>query len=150
MAVATTPSPAGAGVFTDDLSRCLVRATTAEDRAALVRWVFLTFAANPAFVDLVSVTEGEREQGIRSAARVYDRLLLIACRQETLQAWRAEGALAIEHGFEAIGNVAARELMGSPQSVAAVAELTTFMDMAALEVLAREAGVAAAEPPAQP
>jgi hypothetical protein len=33
-------SPVDAGVFSDDLSKCLVRSTTATDRAELVRWVF--------------------------------------------------------------------------------------------------------------
>ena len=38
--VALTTSTAWAGVYTDDLSKCLVDGTTTDDRTALVKWIF--------------------------------------------------------------------------------------------------------------
>ena len=46
LACAAAP-PAGAGVFSDDLSKCLVASTTTRDQTDLVRWIFATAALHP-------------------------------------------------------------------------------------------------------
>lgn len=40
--------PAHAGLYADDLSRCLVDKTTTEDKNTLVRWVISTTTLHPA------------------------------------------------------------------------------------------------------
>lgn len=147
---AAMPSPAFAGIFADDLGRCVVNSTTEGDRALLVRWMFLTAAANPAFDDLTSISEAERREGYRAAAAVYDRLLLRACRRESVAALRGEGSAGIEAGFQALGQVAGREMMASRESVTALRDLSTYMDGPGLEALGREAGVPAPSGGTQP
>jgi len=94
-------SPARAGVFADDLGRCVVSATTPQDRAALMRWMFVTAAANPAFRDLATVSAEQSREATRGAAAVFDRLLLRTCRRESIAALRGEGTAGIEAGFQA-------------------------------------------------
>jgi hypothetical protein len=143
-------SPAAAGIFADDLGRCVVTATTIADRSALMRWMFVTAAANPAFADLATVTPAERQGAVRAAAAVYDRLLLHTCRRETMAAMRNEGATGLEVGFQALGMAAGREMMNSPAGSASLGQLVENMDSAGLEALAREAGVPMPPRPAPP
>ena len=142
----TMTGPANAGIFADDLARCTVSSSTAADRTILVRWIFVVAAANPAFSDLASISDAERTQATRAVAAVYDRLLLRDCRRQSIAAVQNEGPAALESGFQALGQLAGREMMTSPASAASAQELTRFMDTAGLEALRREAGIP--DPPA--
>jgi len=133
--------PATAGIFADDLARCTVTSSTTEDRSALIRWMFVVAAANPAFSDLASIGATQREQAFRRAAAVFDRLLLHDCRRQSVAAMQNEGPASLESGFQAVGQLAGREMMSSPASVASLQDMTRFMDLAGLEALRREAGI---------
>lgn len=41
------PAVSHAGLYTDDLARCLVVSTSTQDRADLVRWIFSAASAHP-------------------------------------------------------------------------------------------------------
>ena len=139
-----SPSSAAAGIFTDDFSRCLVRSATPEDRQALLRWLFLAAAANPALDGLVEVSETNRDVFNRAAASVFNRLLLDACRADAVAAIRNEGVGAVEAGFRTLGELAGREMMNTPQGRAHMAELDRFLDTNGMEALGTEAGIAPA------
>jgi hypothetical protein len=145
---ATASSAVTAGAFSEDLNRCAVNAATAADRIALTRWAFTIAAANPAFADMATVNEARRQQNFRAAAGVFDRILIHDCRRESLAALRNEGRGALENGFAAIGELAGREMVSSPVSLASAEQLSNFVDIAGFEALAREAGVAAPAHPA--
>ena len=138
-------SPASAGVFSDDLVRCEVNAATAADRALLGRWIFIVAGANPAFADLIAISDAERQQSNRLVASLFERLLLRDCRREAVAALRNEGAPALAQAFQTIGEVAGREMVSSPASMASAGEIDHYLDGAGLAALRREAGIA--DPP---
>jgi hypothetical protein len=137
---ALLPGPAQAGVHADTLGRCAIGATSAAERTALLRWIFITAAANPELADLASVDSAVRERSVRAAANVFNRVLLTACRRESVAALRHEGAGGLQRGFEALGQLAGMEMMTSPAGMAAMAQLGSYMDTAGLAALGREAG----------
>ena len=47
--------PAAAGLYADDLARCLVGSTPAADGAALVRWMFAALAQHPSVSSLRAI-----------------------------------------------------------------------------------------------
>jgi hypothetical protein len=55
-----TATPADAGVFADDLSRCLVNKTTDYDQLHLKKWLFSAFSMDPALAPLSSIDAGQR------------------------------------------------------------------------------------------
>ena len=142
------PAPAFAGIFTDDLTRCTVNATTPADRTALMRWTFIVASANPAFANLAVVNETQRQQSFREVGAIFNRLVLHDCRREAVLALRAEGGGALGIAFQTLGELAGREMMNSPASAASAADLDRFLDMEGVAALTREAGVTAAGPPA--
>jgi len=146
--LAALPAPAFAGLFTDDLTRCTVNATTLADRTALMRWMFIVASANPAFANLVTVNETQRQHSFREAGAIFNRLVLHDCRREAVLALRAEGSGALGTAFQTLGELAGREMMSSPASAASAADLDRFLDTEGVTALVREAGAPAAAPPA--
>lgn len=139
-------APASAGPFADELGRCAVNATTQVERAALMRWMFVVASANPAFADLSAVDDAERQGSVRAAAAVFDRILLRACRRESVAALRNEGQAGIQAGFQTLGQLAGREMMEAPAGRSSLEQLGTYLDLAGLEALGREAQAQSATP----
>ncbi|MBX9708324.1 MAG: hypothetical protein K2X61_10365 [Caulobacteraceae bacterium] len=131
-------TPASAGIYADDLSRCLVRSTSAEDRIAFTQWMFSAMSTNPNVAGLANVTTEERASYSRTTALLMQRLLLDDCRAETIAAIRYEGEATIATSFEVVGRVAMAELMNDPAVAAELSGLGDSLDEARWEDLMAE------------
>jgi hypothetical protein len=131
---------ASAGVFSDDMSRCLVRSATREEQTTLIRWMFASLALNPDVASLSAITADQRDEINRKAADMFRRLLLNACHDESVLALKNEGAPAIEVSFSALGQSAARGLMTDPQVVAGLRNLQQ-LDKDVFVQLVKDAGL---------
>jgi hypothetical protein len=121
-------SPSFAGVFGDDLSRCLVDSTTKEDRATLVRWMFVAMAQHPMVASMSNVKAEEKDQANKEVAALFMRLMTDACGEKAKTAIKAEGPVTIEASFQVLGQVAARELFADPNVVAVMSGLEKHFD----------------------
>ncbi len=128
VAVAAFPAAAQAGPYSDTLGKCLVENTTAADKQALVRWMFATASLHPAVKPLAPVTADTRDRANREVAQLFERLLSDRCNAQTRQAVRYEGELALQTGFQILGQVAGRELFADPAVAAGMAELDRHID----------------------
>ena len=117
-----------AGPYSDDLAKCLVESTTADDKNALVKWMFVTAALHPAVESVASVSTAERADSNRSTARLFERLLTDACHVQTRQAIKYEGSAALQTGFQILGQVAARELFADPSVASGLGDLEKHLD----------------------
>jgi len=120
--------PAHAGLYADDLSRCLVEKSTPEDKNALIRWVIAITTLHPAVRPIAQVDDGARARANQETARIFERLLTQQCLDQTRQAVRYEGAAAIQSGFQTLGQVAMVELFADPGVAAALGELDKVID----------------------
>lgn len=132
---------AKAGIYTDDLSRCLVSKTTDQDKTQLVRWIFSAVSRNPAVKDLVTLSDAQRQQSTKAVAELFQRLLLDDCHKQTVDALKYEGPVAATQSFQVLGQVAARGLMSDPAVTKDVQSLTSYVDKPRWQALAKEAGV---------
>ncbi len=80
--VAAVLGSAHAGLYTDDLARCLVDSTSKDDRVALVRWMFVAAAAHPAVASIANVSPKDREEADKKLATLFMRLLTDSCKEE--------------------------------------------------------------------
>ena len=101
--------------YTDELSECLLGATSEEDKLSLVKWMFTAIALLPAVEEIPEVSLSAREQANREMADLIIKLRSRACFAETRQ---NEGSIALQTSFAVLGQVAATNLF-SDQSVAA-------------------------------
>jgi hypothetical protein len=134
-------SVASAGIYTDDLSKCLVKSANPDDQILLVQWMFSAFSLHPAVEPLVTLSPQQRDLLNRKSAELLQRLLLEDCRNETVAALKYEGPGAMEAGFKTLGEVAGRGLMTDPRVAQALQGLASYLDRDKLNELARAAGL---------
>lgn len=140
-AALAAPGIASAGVYTDEMTKCLVSSATPADNETLVKWVFAALSAHPAVKPMTTVTQAQREEYSRAAVRLMERLLLQDCRKQSIMAIKVDGSSAVEGSFGVLGQVAFRGLMSDPGTMANISGLATYVDRPAWEALMKEAGV---------
>jgi hypothetical protein len=144
------PSAAHAGIYADDLTKCLVKNASEKDKVTFVRWFFAALSANPEVKDMVSLSPAQREQNNRNVAALFQRLVLSDCRSESANAIKYEGEASLQGSFGVLGEVASRDLMSHPDVMREMEQMATFVDEEKFRALMTEAGVPAQKAPAQP
>jgi hypothetical protein len=134
--VLLTSPRASAGPYGDTLGKCLVEATTAAEKATLVRWMFATMALHPDVQSISAVTPEQRTGLTKQTAELFQRLLTETCRTQAREAVRYEGASTLQSSFSLLGQVAVRELFANPKVAAGLAELSKYVDEKKLKELA--------------
>jgi hypothetical protein len=149
LASAAVP-PASAGVFADDLAKCLVASTTPRDQTDLVRWIFATAALHPGVSSIAAVSAEQRTAMARTVGELFERLLTESCRGQFATAMQNEGNQTIEAAFQVLGQVAMRALMADPAVGKGFDEIDTFIHKEKIEAAARPAVPPPATPAAPP
>lgn len=137
----TAGSEARAGVYADDLAKCLVRSSSATDKTVLMRWLFGAISTDPALASMTTITPQRRQELDRGFADLVQRLLFADCRKETVDGLKNEGAGILQTSFEVLGRVAAQGLMNSPATAAEFRSLGTYIDKDKVRSLFKEAGL---------
>lgn len=126
---------AHAGLYADDLSRCLVAETSARDKTDLVRWIFANAALHPEVASIATVSPENRQAVNRAAGTLLQRLLTESCRKQTEVAVKYEGTETFRSSFEMLGRVAMQELMTHPGVQGGFQEFLKFVDQQKLAEL---------------
>lgn len=129
---------AHAGLYSDDLSRCLVEQTTKEDRTQLVRWMFAAAAAHPAVAAIAKVTPQQQEQSNKVIGDLIMKLLTESCLEKAKKAMTYEGPATIQTSFSVLGQVAAGELFASPEVAKILGGLDKYTDKKKLDELTKK------------
>lgn len=141
LALVLAASNATAGAYTDDMSKCLVKSTSEDDKDHLVRWIFTEMTLNPALKGVASSTPEQRQQFEKEGAALFQRLVLVDCRKETIDAIKYEGQGAIQMSFQVLGEVAGRGLMTDPKVNAGIMAMAAYLDKDRWKALNKEAGL---------
>src|SRR5262249_8155843 len=131
LALTLLSARASAGIYGDELAKCLVSSTSPKDQTDLVRWIFAAAALHPDVASICSVSAAERPAMSKAVAELFQRLLTNSCRKEFASAVQYEGATVIESSFSVLGQVAMRSLMSNAEVAKGLGELDTFIDRAA-------------------
>jgi hypothetical protein len=125
-----------AGVYADDLGKCLVNSTTRDDRTDLIRWLFVAAAHHPAVKPIASVSPAQQEDSDKQMGTLFMKLLTVSCKSESQKALRYEGMVTIQLAFEVLGKVAGQELFTSPEVAGNLKGLAKYIDADKLKALA--------------
>lgn len=142
---AASVSPAGAGVYGDELSKCLVESAGAKDRATFVVWMFSAMSYHPDVAGYSTLTDAQRTAMAGDAGGLMQRLLVKDCRQQSVKALKYEGASALPDAFRLFGEVAMQGLTSHPAVSAGLEELGQGIDQKQFDDLAKEAGASASK-----
>jgi len=134
-------SAAQAGIYGDDLSKCLVSKSTDEDKAGLVRWIYGLMSSSPNVKDLAAMSAAKHKELNALGASIFERLVFSVCHAETVAALKYEGNGAFEASFSTLGQVAMRSLMTDPAVSAETAAFGANFSRDKWDALAKEAGI---------
>ena len=104
-----------AGVYSDDLGKCIVAKTSPADKLFVVKAVYAAMSKHPEITNMSSITRQDDAIFMREFARIFTDLMVDSCRSEAKLAFRYEGELAFQQSFELLGQVAMVELMQHPR-----------------------------------
>jgi hypothetical protein len=138
-------SAALAGVYTDDLGKCLVKSSSPKDQSKLVEWVFQAMALHPDVKPYSVITPEQRDVTNKAAAAMMERLVIVDCRKEAVEAMKYEGGSALESSFNVLGQVAMRGIMSDPSVGAGLSDFNKYFDKSKWADIGKEAGL---NPPA--
>ena len=124
---------ANAGIYSDDMARCLVASTSQKDKTDLVRWIFANASLHPDVASISSLTPEIRDALDRDVAALLERLLTDACRKQAAEAFKYEGAVAFQQSFGTLGQVAMQELMTDSNVANGFKTFAKYLDQSKLE-----------------
>jgi hypothetical protein len=130
-------TPVQAGIYGDDLSRCLVKASSNEDQQAMLLWIYAAMSQHPVAQTYSKMTPAQEADISKRAAMLMQRLLTVDCRTETVAALRYEGLSTLETAFEVLGETGMRALMNDPQVAKVTSALTDYIDETKFESLSQ-------------
>lgn len=135
-----TPA-ARAGVYSDDLGKCLVKSTSRDDQTQLIVWLYTAMGTHPDIRTYSKVDDAQRGSATRRAADLYIRLITVDCRPETVAALKNEGNSSLESAFSLLGQVAMQGLMREPNVAHALSLLAGDFDKSKIQGVFTEAGI---------
>ena len=104
-----------AGVYSDDLGKCIVERTSPEDKLLVVQAVYAAMSKHPEIVSFSRISRQDDAKFKKEFARIFTDLIVDSCRSEAKLAFRYEGEYAFQQAFELLGQVAMVELMQNPR-----------------------------------
>lgn len=113
-AVLGTTQMAMAGPTVDQLSDCLVKATTAADKTTVLQWTFSALAAHPDLKAFSNVTPEQKTQLDQKLAQVLQRVIVEQCSTQTKAVIKAEGIQAVGQAFQQLGQSAGQDIVKDP------------------------------------
>ena len=119
---------ANAGPYADEMGKCLVKSTTTEEKALLVKWIFSVAALHPNVSSVSSVTGEQRTELAKGVASMFEALLTKTCKTQTMEALRYEGSSTIQTSFGVLGQAAMMELFSNPAVRDGIGEFAKYVD----------------------
>ena len=124
-----------AGPFGDEMSKCLVLATSSKDNSLLGRWLVRVYGEHGDSKDLTNLSDYKKEKIDKDVARLFTRLLSEDCKVETKKALKFEGDLVMFNAFRTLGEVAGKELLEDNNVSKAINKFTEYVDYGKLKYL---------------
>ncbi|MDM1019804.1 hypothetical protein QSV37_05690 [Acinetobacter sp. VNK23] len=115
VAVLGTTQVTMAGPTVDQLSDCLVKATTAADKTTVLQWTYTALAAHPDLKAFSHVTPEQKNQLDQKLAQVLQRVIVEQCSAQTKAVIQAEGIQAVGQAFQQLGQSAGEDIVKDPE-----------------------------------
>lgn len=112
--VLSTAQVANAGPTVDQLSDCLVKATTAADKTTVLQWTYAALSVHPDLKAFSNITSAQKDQLDQKLAQVLQRVIVEQCSTQTKAVIQAEGIQAVGQAFQQLGQSAGEDIVKDP------------------------------------
>lgn len=117
-----------AGVYTNELSKCLIDSTSTRDKMVLVKWIFSALSIHPVIKPMTSISKIQSEKINKNLANLFTRLFTESCDTEIKKALKYDGEVAIQESFELLGKIAVQELFSNSKVEKELSSLIKYFD----------------------
>lgn len=118
-----------AGPTVDQLSECLVKATTATDKTTVLQWTFVALSTHPDLKSFSNVNEAQKTQLDQKFAQVVQRVIVEQCAAQTKAVIQAEGLQAVGDSFQELGRATGEEILKNPEVKQQLNGLIRYIDL---------------------
>lgn len=118
-----------AGQSVDQLSQCLVKATTAADKTTVLQWTFTALASHPDLKSFAQVTEAQRNQLDQKFAQVAQRIIVQQCSTEARAVIQTEGLHAVGDSFQQLGRMTGEEIIKNSEVSQQLKGVIRYVDL---------------------
>lgn len=113
----------------DQLSSCLVKATTAADKTAVLQWTFVALSTHPDLQTFAQVNAAQKEQLDKNFAAVLQRILVEQCSAQAKAVIQADGVEGIGSSFQELGQITGDEILKNPEIKAQLKGVLKYVDL---------------------
>ena len=118
-----------AGPTVDQLSDCLVKATTATDKTTVLQWTFAALSTHPDLKALSNVSDAQRTQLDQKFAQVLQRVIVEQCSAQTKAVIAAEGVQAVGDSFQELGRKTGEDIIKNPEVKKQLQGVLRYVDL---------------------
>ena len=118
-----------AGPTVDQLSNCLVKATTATDKTTVLQWTFVALSTHPDLKNFSNVTDVQKNQLDQKFAQVLQRVIVEQCSAQTKAVIQAEGLQAVGDSFQELGRVSGEDILKNPEVKQQLKGVVRYLDL---------------------
>lgn len=118
-----------AGPTVDQLSDCLVKATTATDKTTVLQWTFAALSTHPDLKALSNVSDAQRTQLDQKFAQVLQRVIVEQCSAQTKAVIAAEGVQAVGDSFQELGRTTGEDIIKNPEVKKQLQGVLRYIDL---------------------
>ncbi|WP_353161553.1 hypothetical protein [Acinetobacter guillouiae] len=118
-----------AGPTVDQLSDCLVKATTATDKTTVLQWTFAALSTHPDLKALSNVSDAQRTQLDQKFAQVLQRVIVEQCAAQTKAVIAAEGVQAVGDSFQELGRTTGEDIIKNPEVKKQLQGVLRYVDL---------------------
>lgn len=129
ISVVTTGQTVWAGQYVDQLSQCLVNATSEQDRSTVVQWLFVALSAHPDLKGFSNVTPEQKQQLDQKLATVLQTTIADKCQAQTKAVIQNEGIQAVGQSFQALGQTTGKAILNDPAVNAQLRGTLRYIDL---------------------
>jgi len=129
------PGEAVAGIYSDELGKCLVKSTTTAEKNTLVKWMFAAVALHPEVKGIASISDAQRDELSKATGKLFERLVLESCKAEVVDAVKYEGPAAFQSSFQVLGQVASVGMFSDPAVSSFMSDFAKYIDMKKVQSL---------------
>ncbi|MAM87844.1 MAG: hypothetical protein CME36_11120 [unclassified Hahellaceae] len=120
---------------TQVFANCLADSLNGKERKELAKWIYLSMSVHPTLQSYSKSSDEDREQIDQRIGELVTRLLTENCPSE-LRAANKTDSLAIQRGFEFVGQVAMQEIMTNKATAEALAGYARYIDQEKIAAIA--------------
>ena len=118
-----------AGVFTNELIKCMVKNTNNKELKLLKTWIYFAFSQDEDLKKYSKISKKEEERVNKLMANYVTDLLTNRCKKEYNLAIKNDGTRAISDSFEYLGRIAGVQIMSNPNVVIFIQKFSNYIDL---------------------